>query len=872
MEIGEAGGSGLRGEGRGAAETSQVASAFACTATSTCQRGQPPRRVSGPSWHGTGLYGRGARLHTRPGGDSFSGMDVSARGSRVRPDRGKDERRVRSPTAARCWRRPGLALALLLATLGCQRTDQSPSTPAASLTFVSGTRCTGCHPNEAESFGKSHHVRAMEVAGERTVLGDFGNARFTQRGATSTFFRREGRFLVRTEGPDGKPGEFEIAYTFGFTPLQQYLVPFPDGRLQALGVAWDSRPRSMGGQRWFSLYADRKLSAGDPLHWTGREQTWNFQCAECHSTDLRKSYDLAANRYATRWGELTVACEACHGPGSAHVVWAEARAGRAPPRPDPDTGLAVRLGRPEGAWTITDRERSRGVEWRGGLRTTTEVEMCARCHARRRPIVDPYPYGRPLLDTHVPALLDAPLYHADGQILGEVYEYGSFVQSRMFRAGVTCSDCHEPHSGQLRAPGNALCAQCHLPASFDTPAHHHHRAEAEAARCVSCHMTARTYMRVDPRRDHSFRVPRPDLSAAIGTPNACTSCHRDRPATWAAERLAAWSAPGRTAAPHFGLALDAGRRGLPTAERALVDLAADGRQPAIARATALALLPEFLTPASMRAVEAGLADPDGLVRMAALTAIEALPPDRRAALAGPRLRDPVRAVRLAAARVLAGTPRQTLVEGYRADRDHALAELIQSELVNAERPEAHLNLANLHARLGRPADAESALRTALRLDPRFIPALVSMADLFRAQGRDADGEHVLLQALGIAPDDAEALHALGLLRVRQGRRAEAVELLRRAAAARPDSVRFSYVYAVALQSAANLDRAVRVLEEAHRRRPADRDVLLALTTYVAERGDARAALGYAEELASLVPDDGDVRRLVEFLRRRVGGG
>jgi tetratricopeptide (TPR) repeat protein len=707
----------------------------------------------------------------------------------------------------------------------------------------------------------------MQPATDETVLGNFDQARVSHRGGTTTFFRRDGKYLVRTEGPDGKPGEFEIAYTFGVTPLQQYLVPFPDGRIQALGLAWDTRPREAGGQRWFSLYPERTLHAPDPLHWTGREQTWNFQCAECHSTDLRKRYDLATNRYATTWAELTVSCEECHGPGSAHVAWAESRPAGAPPAAPGATGLVVRLGRGDGAWTMKDRER--GIaELTGAPRSTAEVDMCARCHARRRPITDPHPYGRPFLDTHVPALLEPGFYHPDGQILGEVYEWGSFLQSRMHRAGVTCSDCHEPHRGTLRAPGNAVCGQCHLPARFDTPAHHHHAEATEAARCVSCHMPARTYMVVDPRRDHSLRVPRPELSAALGTPNACTGCHRDRSPQWAADRLAAWSAPARARAPDFARALDAARRGLPGAGPALLAVATDPSQAGIVRATALSHLPDFATPAIVPAVEAGLRDGDALVRLGALRAAEGVPADRRVALAAPLLRDPVRAVRLAAVQALAGLPPPA---AQRGDFDRALGELIQSELVNADRPEAHLNLANLYGRLGRPSEAESELRTALWLDPAFVPALVNLADLLRSAGRDADGERFLEQALRAAPEHAEALHALGLLRVRQQRLPEAVDLFRRAAKARPDVPRLAYVYAVALHDTGRAGEAIAVLEGALRQRPANREVLAALATYLGERGDAKRALGYAEQLAALDPTDAAAQKLVETLRRQAGG-
>ncbi|MGH7286891.1 MAG: multiheme c-type cytochrome, partial [Myxococcota bacterium] len=476
-----------------------------------------------------------------------------------------------------------IACVLLALVLACDRASDRTPAPAASepapapLEFVGSARCAGCHASETQRWHGSQHDQAMQEANAETVLGDFGSTRFEHFGSTSTFFRRDERYFVNTEGPDAARADFEIEYTFGVAPLQQYLVRLPGGRLQALNTAYDTRPRAAGGQRWFHLYPDEAVPAGDVLHWTKPSQNWNAQCAECHSTNLRKGFDLAKDSYATSWSDLDVGCESCHGPGSRHVAWADAAArGDAPDEHDLGLTLRFRESSParwvfaEGA-SIAHREPP--------LATQRELETCAPCHARRSTLREGRRAGEPLLDTHRPALLGPGLYEADGQMRDEVYVYGSFVQSRMYTAGVTCSDCHEPHSLALRAEGNALCAQCHRPEVFDAPAHHHHAAGSAGAQCIACHLPARTYMGIDVRHDHSFRVPRPDLSVSIGTPNACNDCHTHRSPRWAADAAKRWFPSGRSGTPHYGVALDAGRRGLPGAEPALAGVAEDPAQP-----------------------------------------------------------------------------------------------------------------------------------------------------------------------------------------------------------------------------------------------------------------------------------------------------
>ena len=286
--------------------------------------------------------------------------------------------------------------------------------------FVGSEKCTKCHQAAFDKWQGSHHDLAMDEATEQTVLGDFNNVFFTDtyNGVISRFFRRNDKFFVETEGPDGLQGEFEVTHTFGVYPLQQYLIPFPDGRLQCLNIAWDVEKKT-----WYRLPPYEVQGPEDWLHWTKGAQTWNGMCAECHSTRLTKGYDPEKNNYQTTWFEIDVGCEACHGPGSTHVAWADR-----PPfarTPAENYGLEVQ----------TDNSDSKN-----------QIVICAPCHSRRFQLGDNLHSQGELLDVMVPSLLEEGLYYPDGQILEEVYVYGSFTQSKMFQHGVRCSDCHDMHS------------------------------------------------------------------------------------------------------------------------------------------------------------------------------------------------------------------------------------------------------------------------------------------------------------------------------------------------------------------------------------------------------------------------------------------
>lgn len=731
-------------------------------------------------------------------------------------------------------------------------------------TYVGAPVCKGCHEAEYAAWRGSHHALAMQVAAEDSVLGDFADARFRQHGVESRFFRRDGRFMVRTDGPDGKLADFEISRTFGVYPLQQYLVAFPGGRFQTLQIAWDSRPKEAGGQRWFHLQPDEKISHKDPLHWTGIYQNWAMQCAECHSTDLRKGYDAASQTYNTTFAEINVACEACHGQGSRHVAWA----GRAKPpyRADEDKGLVRLASNWQADWKMPSADARSAV--RTHPANPAGMNTCAACHARRSTLTETRQAGAPLEDSHRLAMLTPPNYHVDGQQREEVYVWASFLQSRMHQRGVTCMDCHEPHAQKLRAEGNALCTRCHAPASFDSPAHHRHAEGSKGAQCVNCHMPTQNYMVIHARQDHSLRMPRPDLSQTLGSPNACNQCHTDRRPAWAASAMDQWYGTAWRTRAHYGSVLHAGQSKGQVALSDLLALAGDTSVPAVVRATAATLAQPLAHPGTLDTARRLASDPAPGVRIAALGMLDNLDMQSRILIAAPMLADSLRGVRIEAARLLADVPDERLPSDRRSARQLALQEYEAALVLDADWPSVNVNRGNLRLRQGRPDEAIAAYERAIALDPNLAAAYVNLADLLRQQQREAESEKVLRRGVAAQPANADLQHALGLSLARQGRPDEAIGALTKAARLAPENARYAYVHGVALHSAGKPDAALAVLRRAAQRHPGDIDILNALIAISRERGDNSDALTYAKQAAALLPDNQEIGRLVAELQGR----
>jgi len=721
------------------------------------------------------------------------------------------------------------------------------TTVPAEAEFVGREKCIDCHTEVYRQWLGSDHDNAMDLATDATVLGDFDDAEFTHAGVTSRFYRRGGGFFVNTAGPGGEMGEFEVRYTFGVEPLQQYLVPFAGGRLQALPIAWDTERK-----RWFTLNPDRLIAPHDWLYWTRNGQNWNGMCAECHSTNLKKNFDPDAGTFDTTWSEIDVSCEACHGPGSRHVAWADA---------DPVSRVPV---------------ENYGLEVvSSGLDNRQYVEMCAPCHSRRSEIADYDHSQTELLQYAVPALLDEGLYYPDGQIREEVYVWGSFTQSKMYANGVKCGDCHNAHSLALHREGNELCTQCHLAGTYDTTAHHFHQKivdgePSDGALCVRCHMPEQPYMVIDYRADHSLRVPRPDLSESLGVPNACSQsgCHDDRTLDWVVEAYTSWY--GEVRKPHIGSVLAAARDGQAGAQEGLVRLAEDPLNATIVRATALRALGTYPAERNLPAMQRALLDDEALLRHTAVDALMTATPEDLASLLAPRLFDPVLAVRLRAAARLAGVPREFLNGEQAAALDREIEAYVTAMRARLDFASSGLNLGNLYEAQGDAENAEKYYRKAIDVDALFYPAKMNLAVLLSRRGQDAEAESLLREVLDAYPEQYDAAYSLALLLVSSGRRAEALNYLDRAAGGMPDRSRVHYNRGLLLAQLGRDDDAEASLRTALRLEPDSVDYLYALIDFCARRNRLEEALELARRMIEAQPGNRLGYELRDAIQDQIG--
>lgn len=745
------------------------------------------------------------------------------------------------------WERVALlaAIVILLTPAIYWLKDEKPAPlpEEVPVTFVGSDKCKRCHEAAYAKWSGSHHDQSMDIANETTVKGDFSDVRYFDpyNKITSRFYRKGGKFLVETEGPDGEIGEFEITHTFGTYPLQQYLVPFPGGRFQCLNIAWDVDQKT-----WYRLPPYEVEGPTDWLHWTKPAGTWNVMCSECHSTRLEKNYDTETGSYQTNWFEINVGCEACHGPGLQHLEWAN---------------------KPPLARTATDNF---GLKYMGDKNdNNTQINSCAPCHSRRYQLGDNSHSGGELLDLMVPSLLEEGLYHPDGQILEEVYVYGSFVQSKMYMHGVQCSDCHDVHSLKLHKDNNALCTQCHRSEVYDSYTHHFHKETykgqpSDGYLCVKCHMPGLKYMGIDYRPDHSLRIPRPDLSETLDTPNSCSTagCHSDKPLEWTIQKYTRWYGTQRK--PHYGEAIKAGRTHNAEAEKELIRVADEPLLPPIVRATALQLLRGYPTETSQSTLAKALEDGDGLIRHTAILSLDYFDEDTRLKRIAPKLYDPVKAVRIEAAMMLSNIPIEKLRTDDQERFKQVLGEYRQAMDYNSDMASHTYNLGNLAANLQDFAGAATAYEKAIAIDSRFYPAKVNLAMLLNGQGRKEEAEVLLREVVESEPELYEVAYSLGLLLAEMNKYNDAEYYLGQAASGM-NYDRAYYNHGQVLLYLNRHQEGEQALLKALQLDPQQQDFFAALVTHYSRTRQTEKMRSLAASVLQVIPDHKGAMQLMNIL-------
>lgn len=756
-------------------------------------------------------------------------------------------------------KKQSLSILLLLLFFGLEGcfTDTFDIPP----TFAGSQTCIECHEIEYNLWLGSDHDNAMDTAIESTVLGDFNNVEFEYNGFINRFYKENSKFFVYTKGPGGVPGEFQVAYTFGIRPLQQYLIPFENGRYQCLPITWDT-DRNVWYHMADSVYQEEEIQPDDWLYWTNNSQNWNGMCAECHSTNLQKNYNPETHVYNTTWSEIDVSCEACHGPGSNHNDWAEMN--KITQSRYENYGLIVQTS------NITSRQM---------------VDQCAYCHARRTSFDNfVYPHDN-LFDIISPHLPIEPYYFPDGQILEEDYVYGSFTQSKMHQNNVRCSNCHDVHSLNLKFDGNKLCQQCHKKEKYDTYDHHFHKnyneegeplvlgngmktvAVGEGAQCVNCHMPGRYFMGVDYRRDHSMRLPRPDLSDKLGTPNACTQCHSDKSSQWAADYTKKWY--GETNLFHFGETIYNALNADTSATTMLLDLINSDLTSPLIKASATSYLDDFPNQETIEKSRELLTDKEALVRREAIRSFIPRNIEDLVQTLSPLLNDSTRMVRMEAVIPLIALARENFDSAQLKSLDRVTIEYIEALEYTADFAASRHNLGNLYSNLGQTDKAIQEYKEAILIDALFYPAKVNLAMIYNSLGENENAEVLLKDVVSNFPEQSITKYSLGLLLAEMSKYDEAILYLRKAVEEMPDHARANYNLGQLLAFKADLNGAEKALIKATQIEPDNTDFIVALLDFYLKNNKYNQALPFAKKLKIMHPNDPNTDKLIDYINSQL---
>lgn len=665
-------------------------------------------------------------------------------------------------------------------------------------------QCQSCHQDTVHQWTTSDHAKAMAPATVQTVLGDFNGAELTHFSQHVRFTLNDGVYTVElTHGEHTQ--QYTIDYVFGHYPLQQYLVKAKGGRYQVLPFSWDSRAQDAGGQKWFPVYADEDIKPNDRLHWQQPMQNWNGMCADCHSSGLKRQFDHSSAQFNTVFDEINVSCQSCHTTMSATHSQSRSLNNNSDLSSTHAAGLTAHEQKALGYWL---RKPSDSVaRWHGETRDNRFMETCFGCHSLRSPLTDGIAPKDAFLDQFSPSFIAPPLYFADGKVKEEVYVYGSFLQSKMFAAGVNCLDCHDPHTLKVKVEGNGLCLQCHSAETYEATRHSHHSIDSLGNQCVNCHMPETTFMGVDARREHSFTVPRPLIAKETGSPSVCLSCHETQSHDWAQKAINHWFGDEHKMAP--------GERGFidfmqdkVQDEKAIFAIIADTQLSVIKRASVIARLPQVRSQVSSALLAPYFSHDEPLIRLATAQASVLLSPSEKQQLLLPLITDEFRAIRVAAANQLAGLALDSQPEVKRA-----LAELMLSNQVDLWRGEGNLNQSLVEYQLGNTQAALAYLQKGTEIDPYFEVNYINLADLYRSIGDSQNERLTFERAIEHNPNSDIVFYSYGMFHVRSGQLEKAVAAFGKALDLAPNNPSNWYIYALALDKQGLGEKALDALKQ-----------------------------------------------------------
>lgn len=716
----------------------------------------------------------------------------------------------------------------------CKPKETEESVVSAENAFVGVQQCKSCHAAEYNAWSGSGHFKAMMEPNDSTVEGDFNDETYTADGVTSHFFKKDGKYFINTQGDDGNNHDYQVKYTFGYYPLQQYLIEFPGGRMQATRESWDLKSK-----KWFHQYAGDKIAPHDWLHWTGNGQNWNTMCASCHSTNLQKNYNTETDSYHTTYSVINVSCESCHGPGKLHIDYINSD--------DYKDGKKV---------------NSSYIQVQKNGTQLAQINSCMPCHSRRSEVSSNPVAGNHLMDNYIPEIPTTEHYFADGQANDEDYNYTSFLQSVMYRRGVKCSNCHDPHTAKLLFTANKLCTQCHAK-TFDDISHTFHQTGSAGAECKNCHMPGKFYMGNDFRYDHTFRVPRPDLSVKYGTPNACNNCHKDKSSQWAADAVIKWYGPTRKY--HFAEDLIPGSKTDANSEAHLIKLIND-TVPDIVKAASVFYLGSIQSNNSINTLLNCLKQPDADIRYRAVKSFANFSPEIWVNAVGPMLSDQVRAVRIAAAELYISLPANQIPQNFYAAYVKAKAELDGYMMYQSDFAIGNVMIGDYYLKQNDYINAAKFYEKGLKKDTSLNYARLNLSVAYNLAHQNQIALRVLQDALKVEPNNDRVYFNLALLYNEMNNKEEALKCLKKAVDLKSNNPRVYYNYGLMKQQQGKISVSIQMYNKGLEIAPDDPQLNYALAILYLQAGQDQQARKPASVLKKNDPGNPDYQKIFQHLK------